>query len=130
MTNYSVSHNEIAGVVKPSLIDRGANGGVGGEDVRLLHYVPGRVVNIQGIDNHQLDSIRIGTVGGVVNSNQGPLVLIFHQYTYTGRGVSIHSAIQMERFGCQVDDRSLIVGEHKKSPRETGIFCHCRSLMV
>ncbi len=108
---YRVSTNQIVDrSMKPSLVDRGANGGVGGEDVRLIHYVPGKTVTIQGIDNHQMRSIRIGTVAGVVQTTLGRVMLIFNQYAYTGRGASIHSAVQMEHYGCRVDERSAVVG--------------------
>ena len=36
-----------------SLIDRGANGGLAGSDVRILERT-GRTVSVTGIDNHEL----------------------------------------------------------------------------
>ena len=105
--DYRVSNNiRVNNAIRHSLIDRGANGGVGGEDVRLLHFLPGRTVNIQGIDDHQLSSIRLGTVAGVIETRFGPLVLIFHQYAYTGRGASIHSPVHLEDFGCRVEEKA------------------------
>ena len=50
-----------------SLVDRGANGGVAGEDVRVIS-TSHRSVDIEGIDNHQVNNIKIGTVGGVVET--------------------------------------------------------------
>ncbi len=107
---YVVSNNIVSASAMQSLVDRGANGGVGGEDVRLLSYVPGRTVNIQGLDNHQLTSVRIGTVAGIANSTDGPVLLLFPQYAYLGRGTTVHSSVQMEHYGCRVDDRSTRLG--------------------
>jgi hypothetical protein len=36
------------------LIDRGANGGIAGENFRIIIEEIGRTVNVEGIDNHQL----------------------------------------------------------------------------
>jgi len=49
------------------LVDGGAasNGGVAGEDVRVILHT-NRKVNITGIANHQLPDLSICTIGGVV----------------------------------------------------------------
>jgi hypothetical protein len=44
-----------------SLVDRGSNGGVAGNDVCVVVKMS-RKVYIQGIDNHQLNNAKIGTV--------------------------------------------------------------------
>lgn len=92
-----------------SLIDRGANGGVAGQDVRVIHKT-NRSVDIRGIDNHQVTDIAIGTVGGVVTTQKGPVIAIMHQYALHGKGSTIHSAAQLEWFKCDVNDKSVKVG--------------------
>ncbi|KAG7358363.1 hypothetical protein IV203_014951 [Nitzschia inconspicua] len=77
------------------LIDRGANGGIAGENLRVIEHT-GRTVNVEGIDNHQLVDIPIVTAGGVTQTHKGPAIAIFHQYAYTGRSKSIHSSAQLE----------------------------------
>jgi hypothetical protein len=57
------------------LINHGANAGVSGEDVRVL-YRTSRTMYIKGIDNHHVNDIGIGTVGGVVQTQHGPVVAI------------------------------------------------------
>ncbi|GAX29003.1 hypothetical protein FisN_7Hu406 [Fistulifera solaris] len=116
---YSVS-NHLLGDSKKSLIDRGANGGVAGEDMRLIRTVPDRFVDIQGIDNHQLPKVLIATVCGVVKTQVGEQIAIFNQYAYTGRGVSIHSSGQLEHYGHKVDDRSVKVGGTQRILRHGG----------
>jgi hypothetical protein len=92
-----------------SLIDRGSNGGVAGTDVRPIHTTD-RTVDIQGIDNHQVLGISVGTVGAYVITQTGPIIAIFHQYAMLGKGVTIHSPAQFEFFGLTVDDKSHVVG--------------------
>ena len=58
-TAYSIS----ALKSKPtgSLLNRGANGGIAGNDVRIINCIPGRNVDVKGIDNHQIVDISIVT---------------------------------------------------------------------
>src|SRR5687767_15950621 len=52
---------------KSSIVDRGANGGIAGDDVQVIAKT-GRTVDIQGIDNHRINAIPIVTAGGVINT--------------------------------------------------------------
>jgi hypothetical protein len=92
-----------------SLVDRGANGGLAGDDVRVVGKIF-KSVDIRGIDNHQVTDIGVGTVGGVVTTQKGPVVAIFHQYALLGKGPSIHSSAQLEHYKNNVNDRSLHLG--------------------
>ena len=74
---YSVSSHRHTSSM--SLVDRGANGGVAGDDVRVI-FKTSRTVDIKGIDNHQVIDVPIGTVGGVVTTQKGPVIAILHQY--------------------------------------------------
>ena len=49
-----------------SLIDRGANSGIAGDNVCIIKKSD-QTVNVRGIDNHQITNIPIVTAGGVVN---------------------------------------------------------------
>ena len=88
-----------------ALIDRGANGGVAGADVRIIETTH-HAVNVQGVSDHQVTDLKIVTAGGVVQSQHGPVIAIFHQYTHLGTGKTIRSSIQLEEFGLQVDEKS------------------------
>ena len=68
-----------------------------------------RKVNITGIDNHQVTGLDIVTAAALVTSDQGPIVLILHQYAYLGQGKTIHSSGQLEHYSIEVDDRSRVV---------------------
>jgi hypothetical protein len=56
-----------------ALIDRGANGGVAGSDTRLIDKSLCSV-HIQGIDDHMIKDVPIGTVGAVVNTRRGEVI--------------------------------------------------------
>ena len=77
-----------------SLVDRGANRGIAGGDVRIIEKT-GCSVDVRGIDNHQITDIPIVTAGAVVTTQQGPVIVILHQYAYTGQGKTIHSSAQL-----------------------------------
>jgi hypothetical protein len=65
-----VSYHKAAPGQSLSLIDRGANGGVVGNYVRVI-FKTGRTADIHWIDNHQSTNIDIGTVrGGVIMTQQ------------------------------------------------------------
>ena len=91
-----------------SLMDRGANGGVAGIDVRII-LTTLRSVDIQGLDNHQVTNISIVTAGAVAMSQRGPVIVILNQYAGIGRGRTIHSSPQLEAYGNDVNDRSVKV---------------------
>jgi hypothetical protein len=95
-----------------SLVDGGANGGFSGSDVRVVEYTD-RYADIMGIDNHVVNNVPIATVAGKIMTIQGPIIGIFHQYAYHGKGHTILSPHQMAHFGLDVDDKSVRLG-HKQ----------------
>ena len=104
---YSLSKHVAA--KHASLVDRGANGGLAGEDVRVLNTTM-RKVDISGIDNHQVKGLDIVTAAGVIETQHGPCIAILNQYAHLGKGKTIHSSGQLEFHKNQVDDRSKKVG--------------------
>ena len=91
---YRVSYHKSSTGKSWSLVDRGANGGVAGSDVRVI-FKTGRTFDIRGIDNHHVNDIDIVTVGGVVSTQRGPVIVILHQYALLNKGASIHSPRQL-----------------------------------
>jgi hypothetical protein len=108
LMEYHVSFHDTLTAKSLSLIDRGANGGVAGEDVRVI-FRTHRTVDIKGIDNHHVNDIGIGTVGGVVQTQNGPVIAIMNQYALLGKGASIHSPGQLEWYKNEVNDKSVRV---------------------
>ena len=90
-------------------MDRGANGGIAGSDVRVIWPCEGQHVDVSGIGSHKVTNLAIVTAGGVLNSQYGPVIAILHQYAYMGIGESIHSSGQLEWYKNDVNDRSMKV---------------------
>ena len=52
------------------LIDRGANGGLAGADMRVIHTTP-RKINIVGIDDHELTGLNVVTAAALLDTQKG-----------------------------------------------------------
>jgi hypothetical protein len=105
---YFVSKHEALLDHSMPLIDRAANGGVAGDDVRII-FQTNHTVDIMGIDNHHVNNIGIGTVGGVVQTQHSTVIAIMHQYALLGKYASIHSPSQLEWYKNDVNDKSVHV---------------------
>jgi hypothetical protein len=90
---YQVSNHKKT-TLPLALIDRGTNGGVAGSDTWLIDKSLCSV-HIQGINNHMIKDVPIGTVGAVVNTQRGEVIAIMHQYAYTGKGGTIHNLVSL-----------------------------------
>ncbi len=106
---YRVSNHNTSRITRGSLVDRGANGGIIGNDARitLQHQ---RTVDVRGIDNHELNSLKIVDAAAKITTHLGAAIVILRQYAYHGLGRTIHSAAQFEHYGNKVDDRSMKTG--------------------
>jgi hypothetical protein len=104
--DWASSHRQVR---TGALIDPGANGGIAGDDVWIINRTR-RQVDVQGIDNHQIVDIPIVTAGAVVKTQRGEVIILLHQYAYTGKGKTIHSSGQLEWYIQEVDDKSIKVG--------------------
>ena len=91
------------------LVDRGANVGLAGSDMRVIHKTH-RKINIQGIDNYEVTGLDVVTAATLLNTSQGKVIGIFNEYAYLGKGSSIHSSGQLEWFKTNVDEKSVKVG--------------------
>jgi hypothetical protein len=75
---YQVSNHKQT-TLPLALIDRGTNGGIDGSDTWLIDKSL-HSVHIQGIDNHMIKDVPIGTVSAVINTQPGEVIAIMHQY--------------------------------------------------
>ena len=92
-----------------SLVDRGANGGLAGSDVRILSR-SSRKCTVTGIDSHELHCLDVVQCAALVQTNHGIINLIMNEYACYGKGHTIHSSGQIEWLKNSVDDRSVHVG--------------------
>ena len=52
------------------MVDHGANGGLAGSDMRVIHKTHQKI-NIQGIDNHEVTGLDVVTAATLLNTSQG-----------------------------------------------------------
>ena len=104
--HYIVQH---ANHTNNQLVDRGANGGLAGSDMRVI-YKTHRKINISGIDNHEVNGLDVVTAATLLNTSLGKVIGIFNEYAHLGKGSSIHSSGQLEWFKTHVDEKSIKVG--------------------
>jgi hypothetical protein len=102
---YQVSNHKQM-MLPLALIDHGANSGVAGSDTWLIDKSL-HSVHIQGINDHMIKDVPIGTVSAVVNTQHGEVIAIMHQYAYTGKGGTIHSSGHLEWHGNDINDHSI-----------------------
>lgn len=110
----------------PSLVDRGANVGMAGADVRVIG-ITNRQVAIHTAAGHQMAALDIGTVGAFIHTQKGAVIGIFQQYACLEKGPTIHSAAQLEHYGNEVSDKSFYAGGHQRICTTTG---HTMQLQV
>ena len=91
------------------MVDRGANGGLTGSDVRILSR-SSRKYTVTRIDSHELQGLDVVQCAVLVESNHGTVNLIMNEYASYGKGHTIHYSGQIEWFKNSVDDRSVQVG--------------------
>ena len=91
------------------LVDHGANGGLAGSGMRVIHKTH-RKINIQGIDNHEVTGLDVVTAATLLNTSQGKVIGIFYEYAYLGKCSSIHSSGHLEWFTTNFYEKSVKVG--------------------
>ena len=104
--HYRVTANKVKNQTENSLVDRGANGGLGGDDMRVIETVQNAKADVSGITNNVAKNLDIVLGASLIKTNRGMIIGLFPQYAYLGKGKTIHSCIQMEAFGLMVDERS------------------------
>ena len=92
-----------------SLVDRVANGGLAGSDVRILSR-SSRKCTVTGIDSCELRGLDVVQCVALGETNHGIVNLIMNEYACYGKGHTILSPGQIEWFKNSVDDRSVQVG--------------------
>ena len=80
-----------------SFVDREANGGLAGSDVRILSR-SSRKCTVTGIDSHELQGLDVVQCAALVETNHGIVNLTMNEYACYGKGHTIHSSGQIEWF--------------------------------
>jgi hypothetical protein len=114
ITNVVYSFNNASIVYQHgSLIDGGANGGMSGDDVRVVEYTLNHA-DISGLANHAVKDLPIVTAAACISTSKGLIIGIFHQYAHLGTGRTIHSANQLRQFGVLIYDIPRILGGEQR----------------
>ena len=77
-----------------SLVDRGANGGLAGSDVRVLSK-SSRKCAVTGIDQRQINGLDIVQCAALVKTNHGYVNLIMNEYAYYGKGIPFTPQVKL-----------------------------------
>ena len=107
-TTYVVQNNNLTKRKHLALMDRGANGGLMGEEGRLIEWTD-RTIDCTGIDSHEIRDLKIGSFGATVRTQMGPIIIEMHEYAYVHGGKTIHSCGQIEFNKNVVNDKSFAV---------------------
>ena len=92
-----------------TLIDGSANGGLSGSNFVVLSETL-LTDNVTGIADNTLTQIPVCTVAGLIQTQHGPIIGVFHQYAHQGTGKTIHSVSQLQHFGTIVDNTPRYFG--------------------
>jgi hypothetical protein len=103
-----------------ALLDRGANGGLLGNDVWVFAWHE-KTVDVKGLSNHTESNLRLASAAAKIDTPDGPHIIIMHQYAYLGQGTTIHSAGQIEHHGHNICDKSKKVGGQQRLLTVDGI---------
>ena len=89
-------------------------GGFAGSDCLFLEATNDKA-DVTGIGDTVIKNLDIGTVAGLIQTTSGPIIGIFHQYAYHGKGHTIHAPNQFRAFNLDVNEVPL------KSPCGRGL---------
>ena len=62
-------------------------------------------VKIRGINNHEITSVPIYTIGALDNLQDVPFIIIMHQYVYHGKGNTFHPSVQLDLYKNDVNEK-------------------------
>ena len=60
-----------------------------------------------GLDNNELPGLALCTIADLIQTQNGPIIGIFHNYAHHGKGNTVHSINQLKYFGITVDNTPL-----------------------
>jgi len=92
-----------------TLVDRSANGGMLGNDAKVI-FKRYKTVDVTGVDNHELNALPMVNATAKTITDKGPVVLVLRNYAYHGLNRTLHSAGQIEWYQNKACDSSMKVG--------------------
>jgi hypothetical protein len=104
MLHYSLGQHDVA-IMEKALDDCGANGGICGDDMRVLEGSE-RFVDLSVLAGHTNSQLHIVNAQVLVSTYKGDDIATFHQMALLGKGKRNFLCIQMEAFGVDINDQS------------------------
>ena len=103
--SYSVNGRILKKLKRGALVDRGANGGIAGRDMSIVNKSD-RTIDLTGLEDHTVGQLRIVHAACVMEAHNGPTIVHLPQQAHMPNGKSIWSALQLEAYGCVVQDKA------------------------
>jgi hypothetical protein len=91
-----------------ALIDRGANGGISGNDFTKIAGT-GIYIDLCGVDDHTVSNLELIIAGAMVESQVSPIIIIVNQHARMIDGQTMHSSGHMEHFKVIVNEKSFSI---------------------
>jgi len=111
-----------------TLADQGANGGVLGNDSKVI-FKRNKTADVTGIDDHELNALPMVNATAKAVADKGPVILILQNCAYHGLNRTLHSAGQIEWCLNKACDTSMKVGgwqtSHQDCRRTMHSYQHC-----
>ena len=120
-TKIHVGKHAIKRSRRGTLVDRGANGGILGNDARVI-FKRNKTVDVTGIDNHEITCLPMVDATAKTITDKGPVILILRNYAYHGTSRTLHSSGQIEWFQNKVYDTSMKVGGRQVIRTQDGYY--------
>jgi len=92
-----------------TLADQGANGGMLGNDAKVI-FKRNKTVDVTGVDNHELNALPMVDATAKAIADKGPVILVLRNCAYHGLNRTLHSAGQIEWHLNKAHDTSIKVG--------------------
>jgi hypothetical protein len=102
--HYCVGENDIA-EMKYAPVDRGANGGICGSDMKVAKGSE-QFVDVVGLAGHKANKLWIVMAQALISTHKGDATSTFHQMALLGTGKKILSCLHMEAHGANINDPS------------------------
>jgi len=80
-----------------------------GNDAKVI-FKRNKTADIAGVDNHELNSLRMVNATAKAIADKGPVILVLWNYAHHGLNQTSHSAGQIEWFRNKACDTSMKVG--------------------
>jgi len=103
------SNHAIKRSKRGTLVDRGANGGVLGNDAKVT-FCLNKSVDVTGIDDHELSSLPMVDATAKTLTDKGEVILILRKCAYHGANCTLHSSGQIEHYQNKLCDGSIKAG--------------------